>query len=153
MSFSSCIGDFGVLNEEKKDFCLNWKSHNASFTPTSQYVDAYNAFKYTKYSKISSYPMSARYGSYFGGSYLYAMNGNVGNIISNFTLLEENNWLDKQTRAVFVEFNVYNPNVNLFTYCYLLIEFLPTGSLVVSSRLSPVGLFDTKDGIFSESIF
>lgn len=41
--------------------------------------------------------------------------------------LKDIEWIDPQTRAVFVEFNLYNSAVNLFAVSYILFEFLPTG--------------------------
>ena len=36
-------------------------------------------------------------------------------------------WIDGLTRAVFVEFLLYNPNVNLYAISMLNFEFLETG--------------------------
>ena len=49
--------------------------------------------------------------------------------------LYENSWIDSNTRAVFAEFTVYNPNVNLFTGVELLSEFPPTGAAVTMSSI------------------
>jgi hypothetical protein len=57
------------------------------------------------------------------------------------TLLQKNNWIDRQTRAVVVEFSVYNPNINLIAVAEILIEILPTGTIVRSSRFDPIFLF------------
>jgi hypothetical protein len=62
--------------------------------------------------------------------YVYKMSGNALELASNFTFLDQQNWIDRQTRAVFVEFNTYNPNIKMFSYNYLLFEFLPTGSIL-----------------------
>ncbi|XP_062567408.1 polycystin-2-like, partial [Saccostrea cucullata] len=42
--------------------------------------------------------------------------------------LLENNWIDRNTRAIFVEFTIYNSNVNLFAYVVYLVEFPEVGS-------------------------
>lgn len=39
-------------------------------------------------------------------------------------------WIDRQTRAVILEFTVYCPNVNRFVYVTLLAEFPETGGVV-----------------------
>ena len=41
--------------------------------------------------------------------------------------LQKNNWIDNLTRAVFIEFNVYNANTGLFSMVTLLGEMLPSG--------------------------
>uniref|UniRef100_A0A1I8F2Y7 EF-hand domain-containing protein n=1 Tax=Macrostomum lignano TaxID=282301 RepID=A0A1I8F2Y7_9PLAT len=41
-------------------------------------------------------------------------------------------WLDRSTRAVFIDFTVYNPNVNLFCVARLVAELPATGGVVPS---------------------
>ena len=45
--------------------------------------------------------------------------------------LNEGKWLDLQTRAVFVEMSLYNPNINLFTFIRMGAEFPEVGSNVI----------------------
>ena len=147
---SYCTPDYNSLNGEDKNFDLTWSEYNSSFVLSDKNLeDVYNAFQYTRALSISSYPMSGIFTSYLGGGYAYKMNGNGASIISNLTLLEQNNWIDRQTRAVFVEFNTYNPNIKMFAYNYLLFEILPTGSIVTSYRFSPMSLFDDRTSLFS----
>jgi len=69
------------------------------------------------------------------------MRGQLGFIQGNITLLREMNWIDRQTRAIFAEFSVYNPNINLVMVSTILIEFLPSGSILTSTRFDPLNLF------------
>lgn len=43
--------------------------------------------------------------------------------------LYDNTWIDVYTQAVFVEFTVYNANVNLFCIVTLMFETTATGTL------------------------
>lgn len=45
--------------------------------------------------------------------------------------LQDGAWLDNQTRAVFVEFSLYNPDSNLLAYMRLVAEFPETGDTLV----------------------
>lgn len=56
-------------------------------------------------------------------------------IYSTLEYLFHNKWLDKYTRAVFVEFTVYNANVNLFCIVTLLMETLAVGKECSSKDL------------------
>ncbi len=49
--------------------------------------------------------------------------------------LQDNNWLDYYTRAIFMEFTVYNPNTNLFSYVNYVMEFPPMGSVIPFPRV------------------
>ena len=86
-----------------------------------------------------------------GGGYLFKMN-NLGYdpsiLKSDIEKLKDNGWIDRQTRAVFVEFTIYNPNINLFSSCLILFEFISTGQIIKSSQFSPINLFDINNSTF-----
>ncbi|XP_053260076.1 polycystin-2 isoform X2 [Podarcis raffonei] len=54
--------------------------------------------------------------------------------------LKNSLWLDRGTRATFLDFSVYNANINLFCIIRLLVEFPPTGGLLTSWQFQPVKL-------------
>jgi polycystin 1L2 len=143
-----CSADLSAFNSEKADFGFNWTSLNSSLVPPIETQDSLNAFQYTSSLSISSFPF-AGISNYLGGGYVFKMNGNSNDSVTNFTFLEQNNWIDRQTRALFVEFSLFNPNVNMFVHCSLLFEFLPTGSIVKSYRFSPMTLFDGSNSLYS----
>ena len=47
---------------------------------------------------------------------------------------QANNWLDEQTRAVIIQFNVFNPNFNVYCAVQLIMEYLPCGKVLTSAR-------------------
>ena len=55
--------------------------------------------------------------------------------------LKQTDWIDRQTRAVFVEFSVYNPNINLVMVSTILIEFLSSGSILAMAKFDTLNLF------------
>ena len=67
---------------------------------------------------------------------------------TNLNSLKQNNWIDRQTRAIFIEFTIFNPNINLFSNCLILFEFISTGQIISSSQFSPINLFDIKNSSF-----
>ena len=85
--------------------------------------------------------------SHWGYTNTYAGGGYVQNLkrLSNESRailadLKENLWLDRGTRAVFVDFTVYNANINLFCVIRLLMEFPATGGLIPSWTFRTVKL-------------
>ncbi len=55
--------------------------------------------------------------------------------------LELSGWLDYNTRAVFLEFNVWNANTNLFNMVTLLVEFSTSGYSTFSHTIETVRLY------------
>jgi hypothetical protein len=145
ISIPFCVADLNVLNDESKDFSIGWA------LPVFDNSSASNPFKYTKALNISSFPLTGVYNTYLGGGYVYQLSTNQTQLVLDLAFLQANNWMDRQTRAVFVEFSLFNPNINMFAYCYMLFEILPTGSMVKSFNFYPMTLFDGRNSWFSFS--
>ncbi|XP_054654778.1 polycystic kidney disease 2-like 1 protein [Dunckerocampus dactyliophorus] len=54
--------------------------------------------------------------------------------------LEDNLWLDRGTRAVFIDFSTYNANINMFCVIRLVVEFPATGGAIPSYQIRTVKL-------------
>ena len=54
--------------------------------------------------------------------------------------LQQQHWVNNHTRAIFLEFSVYNPQVNLFGICTFIAEFIPGGGIIPYWRIEPVRL-------------
>ncbi|KAM6185786.1 polycystin-2-like protein 1 [Rhynchocyon petersi] len=54
--------------------------------------------------------------------------------------LQEGLWLDRGTRVVFIDFSVYNANINLFCVLRLVVEFPATGGAIPSWQIRTVKL-------------
>ena len=55
--------------------------------------------------------------------------------------LKTSHWIDIYTRAVFLEFNVYNANTGLFSLVTLLTEWLPSGGVFYYQSIETVFLY------------
>ena len=78
------------------------------------------------------------YGTYSGNGYVYEFRGCLSDLRSNLSELHKLGWIDDKTRAIFIQLNLYNPNVQLFTSVTFLIEFLSTGGIYPQSRFEPM---------------
>lgn len=63
--------------------------------------------------------------------------------------LQNNNWLDKLTAAVFIEFSVHEPSSRLFSFARYLYERLPTGGSVTSRDVQTWALYRAPSGFFA----
>jgi polycystin 1L2 len=147
-----CIDDYSVLSQEKDGFNFSWTPLlNQSYVPLDSHAEVYKAFQYTSSDDLDSTPYSGVYKSYRGGGYVFRVlkNFTLEELQNNLTALQQMNWIDRQTRAVFIEFSLYNPNIKLFSYCTILFEILPTGNIISSSRFEPINLLDLKSEFLS----
>ena len=107
---------------------------------------------------LNAMPFWGKQKTYPGEGYTAILNNSAANATSTLLYLEENNWIDDQTRFVMVEFNVYNTNVNLFVVCRLALEFLPIGGVNTSVSIWTAKLFRYRTGfdwllLFLECVF
>uniref|UniRef100_A0A6P7F1D4 Polycystin-2-like isoform X3 n=1 Tax=Diabrotica virgifera virgifera TaxID=50390 RepID=A0A6P7F1D4_DIAVI len=58
--------------------------------------------------------------------------------------LKDNMWITRGTRAVFVDFTVYNANLNIFGVAKLVFEFPSTGGVIPSDDIRTVNLIQFK---------
>ena len=73
---------------------------------------------------------AGRYSTYDGSGFVYDLTNLTTTALSEaFGYLEENNWLDRQTRALFISLVVYNANYNLYAVCNFNIELSLAGVL------------------------
>ena len=86
--------------------------------------------------------------TYLGGGYVYEIN--VSNSIAT---LQKMDWIDRRTAAVFVEFTLYNPNLNLYQHCMILFEILSAGTFINTAEFYSVDLTDINStGLLSFKI-
>lgn len=59
--------------------------------------------------------------------YVVKLIGSKEKLKAKIEQLERDGWMDERTRAVFVEFSLYNAQVNLFAACRIVMEQGPEG--------------------------
>lgn len=108
-------------------------------------------FSYQSMWELSGYPYQGIFQTYSGGGYVAELGTTLSEAQSVLKFLKDNYWIDKQTRAVFIEANIFNPNMNLWGISLYLCEFLRTGGKTWSWKyFTP--LFETKFNYFMYSI-
>lgn len=97
-------------------------------------------YQYQTAASLNGYPYWGVRAVYGGGGYVVKLNQDYVTMISYMDKLKDEGWIDKYTRAVFLEFTVYNPSINMFVVSTLIAEFSPSGGVVPSYRFQPCNL-------------
>ena len=134
---------------DNANYSFGWSQFNSTYTPPNGYQSIYEAFQHKTAESLQGSPIEGIYDTYDGSGYLYEMRGKLSYIQGNLSLLKEMNWVDRQTRAVLVEFSAYNPNINLVMVSTTLVEFLSSGTLLTKAKFDPLNLFSESGGIAS----
>ncbi|XP_030437861.1 polycystic kidney disease protein 1-like 3 [Gopherus evgoodei] len=93
---------------------------------------------------LGEYPVWGQLSLYPGGGYLAHLGTNSSHAHSVLQHLERSQWLDGCSCAIFVEFTVYNANVNLFCVVTLLLETPGTGAFLPSAELQSIRLYSSS---------
>ena len=121
-----CLGKYTTSNELKSDFPRNW-------TNSTDYSIRMNPrdmpWRYQNWTQLDGYPILAELDTYFGGGYVVELfpRWNNQRILAD---LKERRWLDRQTRALIIEYAIYNGNTNYFDSIVVIFEFPPGGGVV-----------------------
>ncbi|CAF1667019.1 unnamed protein product, partial [Adineta ricciae] len=135
---SICINDYSLLNEEKNSFGLAWTNETTTEESSSSIIES---FQYKSSEELDTYVYIGDHGTYSGNGYVYEFRGRLIDLQSNLSKLHQLRWIDNQTRAVIIQFSLYNPNVELFIAVTFIMEFLSTGGVYPSARFEPMTFY------------
>ena len=140
-------------NQDQSKYGFGWTQFNSTYLPPHGYQSIYRSFQFQDADSLDGLPFEGQVNTYDGNGFVYEMRGQLSYIQGNLSLLQDMNWVDRQTRAVFIEFSTYNPNINLVMVTTILIEFLSSGIILTSARFDPLNLFsESGQNIFSFKI-
>ncbi|XP_049449240.1 polycystic kidney disease protein 1-like 2 [Epinephelus fuscoguttatus] len=102
---------------------------------------------YQTQAQLRAHPVWGKMVLYRGGGFVAELGPDSQNASSTLEYLFRNTWLDIYTRAIIVEFTVYNANVNLFCIVTLLLETTAVGAFQFHSELQSVRLYQSTGGL------
>ena len=103
-------------------------------------------WRYQTAEELDNDPIKAAEKTYGGGGYpaVLGYDENTANGVLNETL--GHGWLDRKTRAVILEFTVFNVNTNLMSIATYFFEALANGAAYTSRRIETLELYSTESG-------
>ena len=146
---STCYSEYSSFTQDQASYDVKWQNSMLNSSLSSIYsLNIKRAFEYIKSSDLNSFPYTAIVNTYYGGGYVFRMikeNKTFESVLTQLQILQELSWIDAQTSAIFLEFTLFNPNLNLFQHCFYIFEITSGGNFVTSSQLTPLHLFDLND--------
>jgi hypothetical protein len=80
--------------------------------------------------------MTGELASYPGGGYIATLGPKHDNSLAVFQFLTRNSWLDQHTRAIFIDFTLYNPTTNVLGVFNLTVGISAAGTVFSSYNVS-----------------
>jgi hypothetical protein len=131
------------------------RSYNRSWNLPSNEIANIDEWTYQSAGALKSTFYIGKRGMYSGGGYTFELKPNES---SRSTLVNLTNmsWIDEMTRVIFIEFTLYNPNVNLFSNVIMSVEIASPGNIYTSHKVFTAELYNYVTNIpklISEAIF
>ncbi|RZC40117.1 PKD channel and/or Ion trans domain containing protein [Asbolus verrucosus] len=144
-----CLSCYDMYSEAEED--------RAPFGPGKG-----TAWVYSSDEKTGSISFQGTISSYEGGGYYKNLGKTKAESAAIMKDLKENLWITRGTRVIFIDFSVYNANLNIFcickyapdvgvlyfsfhSICRLIFEFPPTGGIVPNHQLQALKLLKFFD--------
>ncbi|XP_066253472.1 polycystin-1-like protein 3 [Euwallacea similis] len=129
---TTCRSDFRVF-PEKGDYSRGWRPLTDLSNISTERMS--NVWRYSKDHVAGTWKQSGEFATYSGGGYVAPLGRNLKNSLVNLKYLQKHQWLDWRTSVLFIEFLIYNPNVNLFNGVTLIFEVNPAGRIVTEFKI------------------
>ncbi|OWF55928.1 Polycystin-1 [Mizuhopecten yessoensis] len=118
LSGKTCVGS-GSFDEDQSSYGETWSVNQAQNMSWNYYTSDLTGSKWRQGNVFS----------YGGGGYVQFLGTNYTETLAILQDLQAKDWINLHTRAVFVEFTLYNPATDLTTHVNLLVELPLTGSI------------------------
>ncbi|XP_078363993.1 polycystin family receptor for egg jelly-like [Oculina patagonica] len=142
-----CYYDYSREGEDTTLLRLpGWKPlpHNTSWSEALTICP--KPWRYQTAEELNIGTIKAPYNTYGGGGYpaVLGYDEDTAYVVLNETLGQ--GWVDRQTRAVILEFAVFNVNTNLISIAVYFYEVLATGAAFLTRRIETLELYSTDSG-------
>lgn len=138
-AFPACYGAYMVGTED-----------NAAYGPPDSRTGA-NIFQYRK--EPSGTQVTGKVATYGTGGFMQAFTSRYNETLTAVRMMERYSFFGPGTRAVFLDFTVYNFNLGCYAVCQILFEVTPDGDwlntfnveVLIQRHLSPIASRSTGD--------
>ena len=144
---SDCFYDYSPAREDKTLVNLpGWKPlpYNTTWPKVVQMCP--KPWRYHTAEELNNDPIKASYNSYEGGGYAAILGYNEDTALGVLSETLGHGWIDRQTRAVILEFAVFNVNTNLLSIATYFYEKIATGAAYTAKRVDTLELYSTESG-------
>lgn len=148
-----CLLSFSESHEDKSQYYQpKWISVQ-NLTTFSNNLKIYETcpkpWRYQSAETLQTLPYPGVGSEYDGGGFVADLGYNEESAFNVINKLQDNEWIDEFTAAVFIEFSVHEPSSRLFSFAKYLYERLPTGGVVTTVKVQTLVLYMPLGGPFN----
>ena len=102
-------------------------------------------WRYRRPENLHMRPFGGVMATFVGGGYIADLGYNSYSALKVIKVLENDEWIDDRTAAVFIEFTIFEPSSSLFSAIKLLFERSPTGGSHAMVTIKTLSLYASPD--------
>lgn len=143
-----CYDFYSISEEDKIPYSLpGWKQFNS--TPNTAPTDVCpKPWRYVSQEDLDEVPIWGYFATYGGGGYIADLGYNHITATDILKDLIGYKWIDRKSRAILVEFSVFNINTNYISISTFFYEILPNGYRNSFPKIESIALYPTDSALF-----
>ena len=124
-----CNPEYSTSSEDKRHFFPGWLYSPSNLTDV--YKESDSSFVYHSQDELGGMALQGHFTTYSGGGYVAHLGEEEEDARETINQLKQNDWFNLYTRALIVEFTLYNAGANLFNNIQLIFETPSTGGALI----------------------
>ena len=145
--FPVCYSEYSSSNEDKTAFNKpGWKPTDNSTNRDELFRHCPKPWRYQDAEETDTVPKWGQFSFYPGGGFVADFGYGNATGFSITEELQKDGWLDRQTRAIILEFSAFNPTTNLLGIATYFYEIEPAGYSAPFTTTEVISLYSTDTG-------
>lgn len=118
-------------------FLVVWETYNDTgcFDENEEFHYSFLNSRDDQLEPVEDLPYTGTHGTYGAAGYYIDLGPKQSLVLRYVNVLQENNWIDRQTRAVFADLVSYNANTRLFSQIKVVFELPTTGDVAMTTHV------------------
>uniref|UniRef100_A0A0N5ACS3 PKD_channel domain-containing protein n=1 Tax=Syphacia muris TaxID=451379 RepID=A0A0N5ACS3_9BILA len=118
-------------------YCYRFEDNTEAYDRSWKQRSNYSPYEYVyrSESELQGNDVSGHFDTYSAAGYTIPLNGSARSLRLKIQQLQDEHWIDINTRGLFIEFSVYNAQTNHFAVIRLSVEVPPSGTSSKFSKL------------------
>ena len=143
-SFQECFKGYSTKNEDKTAYNKpGWRPVDSTMRNDELLQLCPKPWRYQHAEETDTRPRWGQFSFYDGGGFVADLGYDNHTGFSIVTNLQNNGWLDRQTRVVLAEFSTFNPSVNILSVATYFYEVDASGLRAASMQIRVLSLDST----------
>ena len=146
---TSCYNFYSFKDEDKTPFSHpGWLPFKDTLEAVASTDVCPGSWRYESREELKGVPLWGYFTIYDGGGYVADLGYNGATALNIMENLTVNSWIDRKSRAVVLEFSIFNVNTNYFSVCTFFYEILPAGYRHSYKKIETIALYPTDSVAF-----